>query len=224
MLLIATSHSGKRGRSGLKRPFKKIRDKLNQINLLKVPSIKLHAPQAISGTAAMLAAVLFSASPMAAEARAQNFVCSSVGGVPTTTASMADGRSVPVIRWTSSAFDGAGWTPERRCQEVSSRFSTYHRGRLNYITTGRINGLPVICTAASNGGPCDGLLYTLKPGQNATATLRNLFDVRYKARGTLNETSGRLYLNMNELLGASSTAAQSSGAGSTAELPAERLF
>jgi len=187
--------------------------------------LKIRALQAISGTTAMLAAALFGASPLPAEARAQDFVCSSVGGVPTTTASMADGRSVPVIRWTSNAFDGAGWTPERRCQEVSSRFTTYHRdGRLNYITTGRINGLPVICTAASNGGPCDGLLYTLKPGQNATATLRNLFDVRYKARGPLNETSGRLYLNMNELLGVPSTAAQPSGAASTAELPAERLF
>lgn len=187
--------------------------------------LKIRSLQAISGTTSMLAVALFGASPLPAEARAQDFVCSSVGGVPTTTASMADGRSVPVIRWTSNIFDGAGWTPERRCQEVSSRFTSYHRnGRLNYITTGRINGLPVICTAASNGGACDGLLYTLKPGQNATATLRNLFDVRYKARGPLNETSGRLYLNMNELLGASSTAAQPSGAASAAELPAERLF
>jgi hypothetical protein len=180
---------------------------------------------ATSCSAAVLTTALIGAAHLPAEARAQDFVCSSVGGVPTTTASMADGRSVPVIRWTSNAFDGAGWTPERRCQEVSSRFSTYNRdGRLRYITTGRMNGLPVICTAASSGGPCDGLLYTLKPGQNATATLRNLFDVRVKARGPLQETSGRLYLNMNELLDPSTSAAQPNGDASAAELPAQRLF
>ena len=108
-----------------------------------------------------------------------------------------------MIRWTSNAFDGAGWTPERRCQEVSQRFETYRQqSRLAYVTTGRINGLPVICTAASDGGPCDGLLYTLKPSQDPTLALKRLFDVRYKARGPLNETSTRLYLSMDELLAA----------------------
>lgn len=156
---------------------------------------------------AITSVAVISTAPIPAEARAQSFVCSNSGGVPTTTASMADGRSVPVIRWTSSTFDGAGWTPERRCQEVSARFDTYHReGRLKYITTGRMNGLPVICTSSSNGGSCDGLLYTLKPGQNATATLRNLLDIRIKARGPLNETASRLYISVDELLDTSAAA------------------
>lgn len=179
-----------------------------------------------SSLAAVLATAVLGAAPLPAEARAQSFVCSSTAGVPTTTASMANGRSVPVIRWTSSTFDGAGWTPERRCQEVSARFDAYNReGRLRYITTGRMNGLPVICTATSNGGSCDGLLYTLKPGQNASATMRNLIDVRLKARGPLQETNGRLYVSMDDLLGASSTATTptiSTERGD--ELPADRLF
>ncbi|MFN9631294.1 MAG: COP23 domain-containing protein [Cyanobacteriota bacterium] len=136
-----------------------------------------------------------------AHAKAQGFVCSTLSGVPTTLATMADGKQIPVIRWTSKVFDGAGWTPERRCQEVSARFDLLNRqGRLTYLTTGRINGQPVICTAPSNGGGCDGLLYTLKPGQNATTTLRDLLDVRLKAREPLYETNGRLYVSMDELL------------------------
>ena len=65
-------------------------------------------------------------------------------GVPATSVVTNDGKRVPVIRWTSHVFNDAGWSPQRRCQEVSGRFDTYlKQGRLAYITTGRINGLPV---------------------------------------------------------------------------------
>lgn len=142
---------------------------------------------------------------------ARSFVCGSAAGAPATNVVTADGRQVPVIRWTSSVFNDAGWSQERRCQEVSSRFDGYlKQGRLAYITTGRMNGQPVICTAASRGGACDGLLYTLKPGQDATATLKNLLEIRVKARGPLNETSSRLYVSLDELL---STAEANAGRG-----------
>jgi len=134
---------------------------------------------------------------------AKGFVCSTFEGVPSTYAVKADGSKVPVIRWTSDAFVGSGWTQDRRCQAVSSRFDQFLKeGRLTYITTGRMNGLPVICTSPRNGGACDGLLYTLKPGQNATATLQKLLDIRYRARGPLNETTSRIYISLDELLNA----------------------
>ena len=143
-------------------------------------------------------------------ASASRFVCGSSGGAPATQAITRDGKTVTVIRWTSSVFDDAGWSQQRRCQEVSSRFEDFRRsGQLQYLTTGRINGQPVICTSPSNGGPCDGLLYTLKPGQDATATLRTLLDIRVKARGPLNETNPRLYVSMDEIL----DVAQSNAAG-----------
>lgn len=139
--------------------------------------------------------------PAAAGVAARGFLCSSAAGAPATNVVTADGRQVPVIRWTSSVFTDAGWSQQRRCQEVSARFDAFlKQGRLAYITTGRINGLPVICTAASNGGACDGLLYTLKPGQDATSTLKNLLEIRVKARGPLNETNSRLYVSLDELL------------------------
>lgn len=136
-----------------------------------------------------------------AASNTRGFVCGSSGGTPSTNAIKTDGKQVPVIRWTSNVFDSAGWSPERRCQEVSARFDQYFKeGRLTYLTTGRVNGVPVICTAQSRGGACDGLLYTLKPGQNATATLQNLLEIRVKARGPLNETSSRLYISLDELM------------------------
>ena len=145
---------------------------------------------------------------------ARGFVCGTAQGVPSTNAVKADGGQVPVIRWTSKTFEAAGWSQERRCREVSQRFNTYlKQGRLAYITTGRINRLPVICTARAKGSACDGLLYTLKPGQNATATLQNLLDIRVKARGPLNETTSRLYVSLDEVM--STAEANAAGGGST---------
>lgn len=152
-------------------------------------------------TSLILSSTLAASWPIAVQAKAQGFECITVSGVPTTMASMADGKRVPVIRWTSNVFNEAGWTPERRCQEVSARFDSYNReGKLTYITTGRINNLPVICTAPRINSKCDGLVYTLKPGQNATSTLRSLLDVRLKVRDPLYETNSRLYVRVDELL------------------------
>ena len=171
------------------------------------------------------AAVLLSEQPASAGVAAASFVCTTGAGVPATSVVTNDGKRVPVIRWTSNVFNDAGWSPQRRCQEVSGRFDTYlKQGRLAYITTGLINGLPVICTARSNGGACDGLLYTLKPGQDATATLRSLLDLRVKARGPLNETSARLYVGLDELLSTAQANAAGAMAPATTADPVNRLF
>lgn len=171
--------------------------------------------RAIAGFAAMACAGGYCLAQQTVEASvtARGFVCSSAAGAPATNVVTADGRQVPVIRWTSSTFSDAGWSQQRRCQEVSARFDGFFKqGRLAYITTGRMNGLPVICTAANNGGACDGLLYTLKPGQDATSTLKNLLEIRVKARGPLNETTSRLYVSLNDLV---STAQANAGSGVT---------
>ncbi|MFN9621257.1 MAG: COP23 domain-containing protein [Cyanobacteriota bacterium] len=109
--------------------------------------------------------------------------CSTLSGVPTTITNLKSGEQVPVFRWTSSVFDGAGWPSLRRCQEVSSRFDQLNlQGRLTSLTTGRINGIPVLCTSSKSGGECDGLILTLKPGENATLALKKLLDIRINAK------------------------------------------
>ena len=138
----------------------------------------------------------------ASSALASSISCMNTEGVPATVAQTKTGKQVPIIYWKSQAFSGSGWTPERRCQEVSARFQNYHSsGTLEYITTGRMNGLPVICVAKTDGGACAGLLYTLKPGQNATATLKKLFDVRTKpGAAPLEETTARMYLSVDSII------------------------
>lgn len=144
--------------------------------------------------------------PIKAEAKAQYFSCVTQRGVPTTMATMSNGKQVPVIRWTSSVFSNDGWSPERRCQEVSSRFSQFNdNNQLRYLTTGYMNGMNVICVALNRGDRCSGLVYTLKPGQNPTQTLNRLFGVQRTATGPLNETGDRVYIDMNEYLGVGRT-------------------
>ena len=63
-----------------------------------------------------------------------------------------------------------------------------------------MNGMPVICAAAAKCNGCSGLLYTLKPGQNASQTLKNLLAVRIKATGPLTETTSRPYIALNDLV------------------------
>ena len=152
--------------------------------------------------ASVLANALCGSSVTASSSLASTISCMNADGVPATVVQTKSGKQVPIIYWKSQVFSGSGWTPERRCQEVSSRFQNYHSsGTLEYITTGRMNGLPVICVAKTDGGACAGLLYTLKPGQNATATLKKLFDVRTKVGAApLEETTERMYLSVDAII------------------------
>ena len=133
---------------------------------------------------------------------ASNIYCKDLLGGLATVVRTKSGKQVPIIYWKSVAFDSSGWDAPRRCKEVSKRFLNYYQsGMLNYITTGRMNGLPVICVAKTNGGGCAGLLYTLKPRQNATATLQKLLDIQTKpGAAPLEETTARLYVNFDSMV------------------------
>lgn len=134
-------------------------------------------------------------------AKVGKYACLTFNGVPTTLAIKVDGEPIPVIRWTSSIpVYSAGLSPERRCKEVSARFDTLNRqGRLKWLTSGRINGDSVICSALRKGLGCDALLFTLKPWQNANSTLRQLARLPM-TKEPPHETNGRLYVSIDELL------------------------
>lgn len=115
-------------------------------------------------------------------AKATNFVCGSWQGTPATLAQTANGN-VPVILWKSDYFTGSGYDPQTRCQIISEKFQQYYSdGRLKYLTTGRENGMNVICAAKSNNGGCNGTLFTLKPGSDPGKTLQDLLAVRDRAQ------------------------------------------
>lgn len=134
------------------------------------------------------------------QASERRFSCSPAGGTPTTMAKTKRG-AVPVIRWASKYFGASGWSPKARCAEVSDRFESYYRaGTLNFLTTGRMNRQSVVCVASRKGGPCSGLLFTLKPGSNPGSALQQLLGVRVGASGPLNESPARVYIDMEDFL------------------------
>jgi hypothetical protein len=104
------------------------------------------------------------------------FYCDTSGNKPVTVYQNHEGITEPWIRWTSNYFRNAGYDPLTRCQDVSQRLETYHRNRqLRFVTTGRMNGQNVICTANKFNGDCENLILTLKPSENPTEALKNLF-------------------------------------------------
>lgn len=89
------------------------------------------------------------------------------------------GQYIPFISWSSDYFRRGGNDAVSRCRTVSDKFeSEYNKGRLNYITSGRMNGQNVICTAARKGGECVAPLFTLRPSDNADEILRKIFRTR----------------------------------------------
>lgn len=112
------------------------------------------------------------------------FLCDTSGDVPTTVYQSGQGNSEPWIKWVSDHFSGSGWSPNTRCQEVSSRLETYRRNKkLRYVTLGTVNNQSVICVAVKDQGPCEGIIYTLKPGQDGVQALNNLFAWRKGEEG-----------------------------------------
>lgn len=144
--------------------------------------------------------VICAAASGSATAAEQRFACGQSGGIPATMAKTSRGP-VPVIKWTSGYFSNSGYSPLRRCQIVSDKFQQYFEtGELNYLTTGRVNRQNVVCVAKAEKANCSGVLFTLKPGSNPGRTLQRLMDVRLRASGPLNETYGRVYINMEQFL------------------------
>lgn len=84
---------------------------------------------------------------------------------------------IQIIGWKSEYF---GISNQKRCDIVTEKFAeAYQQGRLNYLTTGQNNGLPIICAISSEDGLCDGdsQLFTLKPHNNPNLVLGKLIDI-----------------------------------------------
>jgi len=128
------------------------------------------------------------------------FLCGVSRGFPATIARTPRGN-ITLILWKSEYFSSSGWTPQRRCEAVSARFQlAYTNDALNYITTGRKNGYPVVCLARSLNGACSGILFTVKSGGDARRKLELLESVRIRVSGPLDESTGRNYFDILEFV------------------------
>lgn len=121
------------------------------------------------------------------------FSCQIWEGQPTTMAQTQRGL-LPLIVWKSEYFNSSGYTPESRCQIVSSRFQHHaERDNLRFITHGTLNAQKVLCVANRRdlaGGshnyecqnPLEGsLLLTLESADDPEAILSELFAVASRA-------------------------------------------
>jgi hypothetical protein len=148
--------------------------------------------------AAFIATLVIAEAPSSSSENDTKFTCQIQGGVASTVASTPAGQRT-VIQWRESYYSSSGID---LCKKVSARLETYmSQGILNYITTGRMNGLPVLCTARTEGGSCEGVLLTFPPGVNGTQELKNLLGLRVPVSGPINENQGRLYVSRQELTG-----------------------
>jgi len=123
--------------------------------------------------------------PSASAQTKVSFACDVSTKVPRTVA-RTETKEVNLIVWESKAFTSSGFTPERRCNEVSDRLQKYAKGgNLRYITTGKINNQNVVCVAAYRNGQCrpNGLILTLKNDENPREVLESLFETAFKVSG-----------------------------------------
>ncbi|AFY55340.1 hypothetical protein Riv7116_2843 [Rivularia sp. PCC 7116] len=108
---------------------------------------------------------------------------------------------VRLIGWKSEYF--SSWSPEKRCASVTKNFQKYYdEGRLDYLSTGKRNGYPVIC-AAKQGENCtkDNHLFTIKHGHNPKIVLQRLLGIFEGQSSTvLYQNSGKqLYVEMQNV-------------------------
>ena len=134
----------------------------------------------IGALAGIVAILQFCGITLIKPAQSVAFICGvNRDGVPTPFAQETTNGGIPksksVIRWVSDFGDKVNYTPQKRCEEVSNRFQDYsNQGLLDYITTGKENGLDTICVKdKEHGRPCL-LLWTLKPGTNPKLVLHQL--------------------------------------------------
>lgn len=105
------------------------------------------------------------------------FFCDTSGQTPTTSARTSNGDRRIMIEWSSKYFNDAGYDPAKRCQAVTEKLQNYHTdNKLNFITSSKIDGSPVICASLTESdaksGKCSvGLILTLESNQNPTQML-----------------------------------------------------
>lgn len=78
--------------------------------------------------------------------------------------------------WAIPSALGGGWTPEKRCDAITSRFESYREDGLLELTTGEENGYDTICVTTQVDPRDCRLVLTVPPGQDPQLTRDLIFD------------------------------------------------
>jgi len=77
--------------------------------------------------------------------------------------------------WAQPTELGGGWTPERRCNEISRRLESYRPDGLLELRTGLENGYETVCVTTERNADCR-IVLTVPPGQDARLTRDRVFE------------------------------------------------
>jgi hypothetical protein len=77
--------------------------------------------------------------------------------------------------WAVPAEMGGGWSPERRCYEISRRLESYRPDGLQELRTGTENGYNIVCATTQQNSACR-IVFTVPPGQDPTVTRDRVFE------------------------------------------------
>lgn len=136
--------------------------------------------------------------------QAQDYYCGTSDGLPTTIY-QSSAEEIPLIRWKTTL--GQKWTPDVRCRAVAQRFELFDQGNtLEFLTTGTVNNMPVVCAVATEGEECsnrynsDRVLFTLPVGRDPNQALEQLlgFASVLENGDPRSYNNGRVYINMSK--------------------------
>lgn len=133
--------------------------------------------------------------------------------------------TLPLLVWKTQEFSDSGYTPERRCYEVTDRLNravAQNNGQLGnlWLTMGMVNRLPVVCYVNNTNAGCDrsNVLFTLNKNNssNPSKVMASLVSFSLGSNtasgrnSAIEETTGIPYVNLGKLVEAASQPAQSS--------------
>ena len=138
------------------------------------------------------------------QAQVSNYSCGTSDGLPTTIY-QSSAEEIPLIRWKTTL--GQKWTPDVRCRAVAQRFELFDQDNtLEFLTTGTVNNMPVVCAVATEGEECsnrynsDRVLFTLPVGRDPNQALEQLlgFASVLENGDPRSYNNGRVYINMSK--------------------------
>lgn len=77
--------------------------------------------------------------------------------------------------WATPAAMGGGWSPQKRCQEISRRLESYRPDGLLELTTGRENGYNTVCVTTEAVPSCR-IVFTVPSGKDPLVTRDRVFE------------------------------------------------
>lgn len=103
------------------------------------------------------------------------FTCDYVNGEYTVMYN-PENQSNNAYPWAIPSALGGGWTPEKRCNEITNRLESYRADGLQEMSTGVENGYDTVCVTTRVDPTDCRLVFTVPPGQDPQVTRDLVFE------------------------------------------------